>query len=691
MPDKPADTHPLNSAHIHWDEHGQPTSSHFNDIYFSTDDGLAETNHTFINGNQLPARFSALAKNAQFIIGETGFGSGLNFIATWQCWLNTAPTTAHLHFISVERYPLSWVDLKKALALWPTLAPLSDALITAYPGANITGLHSIKLGKVTLTLIIDTAESGFKQLLASEHPSYDKPHWQGVNAWFLDGFAPAKNPDMWTQPLINTIAKLSHPKASVATFTAAGSVKRHLQASGFSVTKRRGFGRKRDMITAKLQQPYTPPTPAALQQLGHRSPFPLAWNVPSHQLPCSNEQSVVVIGAGLAGAHTARALAEKGLAVTVIERAATPATGASGNAQGIVYAKLSQHREDLGEFNLFSLLKAQQTYQPLWSTQYASTYGSRCGVLQLSTAATTSLQHQRIVERFDTPQLLHAVSAQQASEIAGVPIALPGIFFPNSGWLKPVQVCRYLLNHPLITLQANTHVQHISKDNHRWRIDATQYEQPWQLHGISHLVIATANDAKQLLPTQWLPTNAIRGQVTHVPESKNSQALKSVICSKGYIAPAQAGYHCIGASFNLHNHSPELTAADHLNNLQHITEQSPGLLTSNATSLLGRVSFRCTTPDYLPMAGPAPDREAFIDTFAALRKNARAIIHQPGRYHEGLYLNIGHGSRGLAYTPLCAELLTSYITGSPPPLPEKIISALNPSRFIIRDLIRGRC
>jgi tRNA U34 5-methylaminomethyl-2-thiouridine-forming methyltransferase MnmC len=226
-----------NEAHITWhlNENGdpQPYSSLFNDVYFSSDDGLNETEYVFLQGNDLTERFNTLN---HFTIIETGFGTGLNFLCAAQLWLNIAPAQATLHFISVEKYPLSLYDLVKALQLFPSLQPLAADLIAQYPQILSGKTISLFNQRVKLTLMIGDASQCLSGL---QHKA---------DAWFLDGFAPAKNPDMWGETLFAQMARLSHVQTTFATFTSAGAVRRGLQAAGFKVNKRAGFGKKREML-----------------------------------------------------------------------------------------------------------------------------------------------------------------------------------------------------------------------------------------------------------------------------------------------------------------------------------------------------------------------------------------------------------------------------------------------------------
>jgi tRNA 5-methylaminomethyl-2-thiouridine biosynthesis bifunctional protein len=213
----------------------QPYSTQFEDVYFSSDNGLLETEYVFLQGNRLAERWQQLTSPA-FTLIETGFGTGLNFLSCCQLWLQTAPPDATLHFISVEKYPLSLQDIKAALDLWPCLTPYTQDFLAHYPailnGENIPLFN----GRIHLTLLIGDAVTQLATLNAQ------------ADAWLLDGFAPSKNPDMWQPALFSQMARLSHAGTTIATFTSAGQVRRNLMAAGFNVQKRPGFGKKREML-----------------------------------------------------------------------------------------------------------------------------------------------------------------------------------------------------------------------------------------------------------------------------------------------------------------------------------------------------------------------------------------------------------------------------------------------------------
>ncbi|TQV67771.1 bifunctional tRNA (5-methylaminomethyl-2-thiouridine)(34)-methyltransferase MnmD/FAD-dependent 5-carboxymethylaminomethyl-2-thiouridine(34) oxidoreductase MnmC [Exilibacterium tricleocarpae] len=678
------------SARITWDAAGQPVSADFDDVYFSRADGLAETRHVFLHHNHLARRWRDLPaeKNGSFTIAETGFGTGLNFLAAWMLWQQAAPPSWQLHFISVEKFPLADVDLSRALHLWPSLQPLAEQLLAAYPPAPTRGFHRRHFGPVTLTLIIDDAAAGLAELLAADHRAVEQPA-APVDAWLLDGFAPAKNPQMWSPALFDLIGRLSAPGTTAATFTAAGVVKRGLQDAGFDIEKVAGFGRKRDMLRARFRARALPipEQPAA----AGKAPPGMAWPVVhSRDRVAAAARSALVIGGGLAGCHSARALARRGWQVTLLEQYPHLAGGASGNPQGVLYAKLSHTRETFSEFNLSALLYAQAFYQPLW--QNHGDLGRQCGVLQLAYSETVEHQHRALAHRFgEYRRFLRRLPAEAASTLAGTLLNCPGLYFPAAGWLKPAAVCRQLAAHPKITVLTDCRVESLQRSGEHWvALDRGGHEKA----RAAVAVIASAHHGRQFDQTRYLPLRAIRGQVSYLPATAGTETLATVLCGKGYIAPAAGGQHCLGATFDLREATADLRPADHRRNLDNFAAVAPALhaagMAREPHTLAGRVGFRCATPDYLPVVGPVPRLADFLDLYAPLRRNARADIAAPGRYWPGLYVNLGHGSRGLCYTPISAELLAGLITAQPAPLPRPVRQALHPARFIIRDLIRNK-
>jgi tRNA 5-methylaminomethyl-2-thiouridine biosynthesis bifunctional protein len=670
-------------ASLDWDADGQPLSSVFGDVYFSKANGLEETRHVFLKHNQLPERWAALGDSTHFTIAETGFGSGLNFLAAWELWLATAPESAQLHFVTVEKFPLNKVDLARALALWPELKPFADQLIEAYPVFVGTGFHRLNFmnGRIKLTLIIDDAAQGFTKLLASTHPLYAS-NGAKIDAWFLDGFAPSKNPQMWSDELFNCIRNLSKTGTTAATFSAAAIVKNGLKNAGFAIQKVAGFGRKREMVKAQLITEPEPLNPDDYRYRGSFSPYPVPWTVDTKKSEFS-EKHALIIGGGLAGCHSARALAERGWQVKILERHSALAQEGSGNPQGVLYAKLSPLDEAQAAFNLASLQYALNFYRPLWKN-----IGDQCGVLQLAYKTSEAELHKLLNAKFaNADSLVEFVSAEKASQLAGILLTQSGLFFPQAGWIDPRKLCAHLVDHPNIQVEYNFHVNQLNQAENNWQAEsATSGTQSAPV-----VIIASAKDAVNFEQANHLPIKSIRGQITFIVENAVKASLKTVVCAEGYISPAQDGAFCTGATFNLKDTETATRTSDHQTNLDNLCEHLPVFeMEANAAELAGRVAFRCSLPDYLPCVGALPVVDKLVEDFAPLRKNARAGITTGGSYWHGLYINIGHGARGLAYTPLCAELLAAQINNESIPIPRELVNALNPARFIIRDLTRNK-
>ena len=235
---------PVVAGAVEWTDEGAPRSIRFDDVYYSRDNGLAESEFVFLQGNQLPCRWQNW-NSRRFCIAETGFGTGLNFLLTWQAWRAAEQPRPELHYLSIEKYPLSTQNIAKALAAWPQLRPLAEQLLAQYPGL-VPGQHRLLLeqGKVTLDLWWEDVADALPDLASQRRPF--------VDAWYLDGFAPARNEAMWHGDVLDAVAALSRPNASFATFTAAGHVRRHLTKAGFSVEKVAGYGSKRECLRGRM-------------------------------------------------------------------------------------------------------------------------------------------------------------------------------------------------------------------------------------------------------------------------------------------------------------------------------------------------------------------------------------------------------------------------------------------------------
>lgn len=668
---------PVRPARISWRD-GQPYSEQFNDIYFSRHNGWREAEHVFIRGNRLPDRWRRLAR-ASFVLAETGFGSGLNFMAASRLWLALTGPGCTLHYHAVEKHPLTAADLRRVHRLFAAMAEEEEGagkwpaepLLEAYPPLT-PGFHRLSLfdGRVSLTLAFTDVECWLNDIRIQ------------AEAWFLDGFAPARNADMWTPAVLAGVGENTAPGGTVSTFTAAGDVRRGLEAAGFEVAKSRGYGPKREMLTGVHRGRMSADRYAAGQK-----PWFLG--------PLSERRegaSVTIVGAGLSGAFTAYALARRGWRVTVIERHARPAQEASGNDTGIIFSKLSAFAGMDYVFYHHSYLHAVRHLPDL--LQENGLWGA-CGVLQLAFDDKERLRQRQIIDSgVWPPEVVCGLDAEQAGEVAGVPLPMGGLFFGQAGWLAPRRVCEYLLGgHPSVQLLNNTEALRLEQDPGGWRIvDAAGN----RVANSDAVVLATAADTARFKQTAFLPLSRIRGQVTPIAATARASRLRTVVCYDGYITPAVDGRHGLGATFSHSDDERNARLADDRRNLQRLHNTVPSLCRAlqipepdGLAHTVGRAGFRCHTPDYLPVVGPVPDVDAFQREYAPLRKGQLKRAYRPGRYLDGLYVNVAHGSRGVTTTPLCAEIIAAYLNGEPQPVGETLRQALHPARFLIRELIRN--
>jgi tRNA 5-methylaminomethyl-2-thiouridine biosynthesis bifunctional protein len=655
----------LPHAQLDWDDQGRPRSRVFDDVYFSDQSGLEETRYVFLQQNDLRDRFAALPASGRLVIGETGFGTGLNFLCAWQLFEQHAVAGARLHFVSVEKYPLSASDLQRALALWPQLKPFADQLLAQYVAIH-QGFQRLVLGngRVTLTLLIGDALEQLPQLDAQ------------IDAWFLDGFAPAKNPDMWTAELFAELARLAAPGSTISTFTSTGWVRRLLNAAGFKMKRTPGIGHKWEILRGTFLGWPEDTAPPAVAKPWFARPQPL-----------TGERRALVIGAGLAGCASAASLAARGWQVSLLERHEALAQEASGNPQGVLYLKLSAHGTALSQLIVSGFGYTRRLLEQL----QRGVDWDDCGVLQLAFNAKEAERQVQLAAAF-SPDLVDLLDQPQAQARAGIELEHGGLFFPEGGWVHPPALCQWQASSVNIQWLPHREVLELRKVDDQW--------QAWDgdalLASAPVVILAGAAEIKRFPYSADLPLKRIRGQITRLAQTPESQSLATVVCAEGYVAPARLGEHTLGASFDFKSDDLAPTVAEHLGNLALLEEISADLVTRlhvqdlDPQQLEGRAALRCTSPDYLPIVGPLADQAAFADAYAALSKDARQVPDIPCPWLDGLYINSGHGSRGLITAPLSGELLAAWLENEPLPLPKAVAEACHPNRFALRQLIRGK-
>lgn len=648
-------------AKIELDANGLPFAIEYGDRYFSRENGLAEARHVFLQGNQLP---KAWQNKAQFVIAETGFGTGLNFLATWQAWANDPQPCQTLHYISIEKHPIPKPVLTELLANWAELTEFSTALLEQYPPV-LAGFHQLNFAqhRLRLSLCFAEAHTALNELVAQ------------VDAWYLDGFTPAKNPDLWSPAIFQALAEHSHSQTSLASFTVAGQVRRDLQAAGFSCEKRAGFGQKREMLTAQYQQP----RPKHLEPAWFSLPPPLQ----------TSQKTATVIGAGIAGCQIAYALALRGWQVSLLERHSELAQEASGNRAGVLTPKMTAE-PDWGErFYRQSFLYALRQLSHLASDPAHTELEWRaCGALQLNHHPSELKRWQALQRRGLPAEFIQLIEAEAASALASLPLTLGGSYFPAGGYLYPKSLCQILIKHPLIQVQTHTEaVELIPTSTSTWQI----LNQAGVLIAESAVVIvANGKDAAQFSQTNFLPFLPVRGQTTQATANTYTHQLKMCLGHEGYLTPAIQGQHIFGASFERGESVASLKASDDHINYQQLLQFLPEFAAELGSKQSSHAAIRMTTPDRYPYVGALVNPALFRQAYAGIQHGARYKTWPTTPYQTGLFMSAGYGSRGLTTTPLCSELLAALINSEPLPLDRSLYYKLHPARFLLKKLQQNR-
>lgn len=657
----------INTAELTWQD-GNPLSSQFDDVYFSKAGALDEARHVYIEGNRLPQRWQQLAglTEKHFVIAETGFGTSLNFILTWHLWKQYAPDNAKLFYFSCEKYPLSRNDLKQCLQLWPQLKQEAQALLQQYPVLT-PGFHyqQWEQDRVHLILLLGDAQDLLSELLCCGDgvlESKIRPFF--VDAWFLDGFSVAKNPKLWDKALIDTLARLSTEGTTIASYTVADTAKQALTEAGFSLKKTPCFGLERDSLTGEL---------TAINPHFNKGKRSTPWHV--HKPFVAKTKTALIIGAGLAGCFNAHALARRGWHVTLLEKADGIASGASANPQTVLFPQLSAFRSPLNVFMLQSYLYAQDCYRQLMLKRC---FGDLSGSLQLAynkKQATILSSLQPWLAHY--PELGVLVDAQQASQLAGIPLTMGGVFFPASGWINSPQLCQYLIKSMPINYVANAAISCLNYEGDTWYAGE---------HEGQVVVIATGFSANQFQQTAYLPLKQIRGQMTVIASNESSAKIKIPLCASGHVLPGFQGTHYLGATYQSGITDVHCTEQDDLENLKKLDVISDSLPWSKQI-IDSWAGIRAATPDYLPLVGAVAEEKGFKHLYQGLATNAKRWVAETSKVYPGLYLCAGFGSRGVTTIPLCAEWLAAIINNEPSFLPRAMEQSLAPARFLRKQII----
>ena len=680
-------------AQVHFNESGTPVADHFDDVYFSNDSGIDETQHVFVAGNDLAERWQQW-RNPTFVIAETGFGTGLNFLVAMRAFnefraANPDHPLKRLYFITTEKFPLPQQDMQRALEAFPALKDEAQSLASLYP-MGLEGCHRLHFDNHSTTL--DLWIGDVHELL----PQWHSPVNGLIDAWFLDGFAPSKNPDMWTDALFSQMARLSKTGTTFGTFTAAGIVKRGLAGVGFTIKKRNGFGRKRDMLTGVFNQDN--------ENVQHRLRLPAGPYYRYANDSLDKTSKVAVVGSGLAAATACLALVKRGISTTLYFDGDTLASGASGNPQGGFYPQLHSEASIASRIQAHSFLYAKQAYDH--TIEHAKACGLAdvahdfCGVIQLSFNDKVAERQNKLAAADVWPEaLIKPVDSKEVSDIANLPLPYSGLYIGLGGWLSPPQLVTAMIEEALqsgkLELKPNhTYVSHeaveTAKQQVQIRFDLDSAESEAVITA-DHLILALGAGAVNASVFDSLSLRPVRGQVEAIPTQMPIEQLNTVLCHKGYMTPVFEGRHALGSTYvkndlstdvrgdetetNLATHEQALANTDIVQALQHDGK--------------ARAATRLGSPDHQPVVGALHNFDSLKEHYTMLGVG-KPLTRAPVLPESVVSTLTCLGSRGLTTAPLMAEILVSSLCKEPLPLSNDLLNAVNTSRFMTREAIRSQ-
>ena len=627
---------------LQFDAGGAPFSRRYGDVYASRSGALGQALHVFLHGSDLPSRW---AGREQFVIVETGFGLGTNFLATWQAWRDDPRRPRRLHFVSVERHPLPAADLARCAP--QPLSALASQLTRAWP-LPLAGLHRLvfEAGAITLTLGFGDALTLVPQLLL------------GADAFYLDGFAPERNPELWDAALLKALARLARPDATLASWTTARAVRDALAAGGFEVGLREGFGTKRHMLVAR----YAP----RFRTRRHDPPSPYA-----------GAREAIVIGAGLAGCSSALALARRGWQVALLEQGAHAASGASALPSGLLHPTLTADDSHAARLLRAGFLFGRRQLDGLHAGEPLV---AASGTLQMVGDEFDQDRWPELLRQQQWPAgFVRWCQPPEAGQALGLRPRRGGLWFDDGAVVSGAAWCRAMLaGEPGIRLYSGYEALRIARQSDSWFVEACAAP----MVRAPVVVIASAMDAPRLLETQFAPIRPIRGRTTRLAAGELAH-LRASIAGLGYLVPGLDGRVAVGATYEPigADQGPGITEQSaHESNLERLSR----LLAQPAPVRIegGFDAIRCVATDRTPLTGAVADEHAVLAARSSL--HGAHLADLPRR--AGLYCSFALGSRGLALAPVLGELVACLIEGEPLPLERSLAATVDPARFLLRRL-----
>ncbi|TMH08132.1 MAG: bifunctional tRNA (5-methylaminomethyl-2-thiouridine)(34)-methyltransferase MnmD/FAD-dependent 5-carboxymethylaminomethyl-2-thiouridine(34) oxidoreductase MnmC [Betaproteobacteria bacterium] len=633
-------TAPIVPARIAFDEAGTPFAPDFGDVYHPRAGAHLQAQHVFLRGNELPRRWQG---RERFVILETGFGLGNNFLATWAAWRADAQRCRRLVFLSIEKHPPRRDDLARAHAASPEPA-LARQLVDAWPPLT-PNLHTLEFdnGAVQLLLAFGDVQAWLPELVAE------------VDAFFLDGFAPAKNAAMWDRRVLKALGRLAAAGATAATWSVAREVRDGLGEAGFVIERADGFAAKREMSVARFAPRFMP------------------RRLPARPDPPPSDRRAIVVGAGLAGASAAWALAAQGFECCVLDRHAAPAAETSGNPAGLFHGTVNAQDGPHARAHRAAALEAARVLRPWLAGNEQA--GRIDGLLRVESSRDALPAMRATLDALGLPaDYVQAVGADEGAALAGVPLEVAAWHYPAGGWVAPAALVRHWMSQAGLRFSAEVVVQSLRRAGALWQaLDA----QGRVLAEAPTVVLANAFDALRLLEDPAWPLHRVRGQLSVVPAgTPGLRAPRLPLAGAGYALTLPDASVLCGATLSERDDEPSLRAADHAHNLAQLERLTGSRPLVDAAALDGRVGWRVLATDRLPLIGAVP-----MSTFPdGLRIDQPRLVPR----QAGLYVFTALGSRGIAWAPLGARLLAGWIAGAPLPLESSLVDALDPARFVAR-------
>ncbi|MEP6943105.1 MAG: bifunctional tRNA (5-methylaminomethyl-2-thiouridine)(34)-methyltransferase MnmD/FAD-dependent 5-carboxymethylaminomethyl-2-thiouridine(34) oxidoreductase MnmC [Betaproteobacteria bacterium] len=644
-------------AGLAFDASGTPFSPTYGDVYHSAASGPGQARHVFLAGNDLPRRWMGAHG---FCIVECGFGLGLNFLATWSAWRDDPKRCASLHYVSIERHPFRREDLATLHARYPEFAGLSASLRAAWP-TLVPGAHRLHLEHgVTLTLMFADAARALADVRAR------------ADAFYLDGFAPEKNPDMWSQRVAKSMARLAKPGATLSTWSVARNVRDALSSAGFELERRPGFAAKRDMLAGR----FVPRGRSRSARASAEAPA---------------ERHALVIGAGLAGCAVTERLAAHGWRVDLVERESAPATGASGVRAAVFQPHVSRDDCLLSRWTRAAFLYTNAQWPRLLGDADAAPW-RRCGMMKLADGASNEERVADTAAQLGYPgDYARYVPRDAARGVVGAHVDVGGWWFAHAGYVAPAAIAALQLarSSPALVAHMRRDVVTLERVDGNWQ---ARDRDGAIIARAPVVVLANASDALRLaapgVDALAYPIRRVRGQQSYLP-SPPFAAPRVIVGGDGYVLPADHGVAVIGATYDVDRDDVAIDAASHAQNLDRAERMLPG---STAQVDMARVSagigVRCVARDRMPIVG------AMID-LAATRARADALSgaqltqlrHLPRM--PGSYAAFAYASRGATWALLAAELIASQLEGIALPVEGALADALDPGRFAVHQLRHG--